>query len=197
MTIFLFLTAAYLLGAVPFGYIAFRLKKKEDIRGIGSGNIGATNVLRVTGWKLALPVAVADILKGAVPAYLGMRLFPEPWVAYAAGLLAVIGHCFPVYIRFKGGKGVATSLGVYGVLAPGPLAAIVVVFFLVIALTRTVSLGSLAAAFSFPWLAWILGEEHEAIVLGFVVFLLIALRHRRNIGRLINRSERKLGEKAR
>ncbi len=192
---YLFWLAAYLLGSLPTGYLLFRLKEKQDIRGFGSRNIGATNVLRVTGWRLALPVAVADILKGAVPVYLSLQLFPEPWVAYGAGLAAIVGHCYPVYIGFKGGKGVATSIGVYGVLALGPLFIIVAVFLLVIALTRYVSLGSLTAAFSFPFLVLILNGDTGTAVLGGVVFALIAFRHRENIARLVKGTERRLGKK--
>jgi glycerol-3-phosphate acyltransferase PlsY len=192
---YLFLLAAYLLGSIPTGYLIFRLKEKKDIRGFGSQNIGATNVLRVTGWRLALPVAVADILKGAVPVYLSLKLFPEPWVAYGAGLAAIVGHCYPVFIGFRGGKGVATSIGVYSVLALMPLFFIVAVFIGVIALTRYVSLGSLSAAFSFPLLVLILNGEPGTALLGAAVFMLIAFRHRQNIERLIRGTERKLGSK--
>jgi len=152
---YIFLFAAYLLGSVPTGYILYRLKEKKDIRGLGSTNIGATNVLRVSGWKLALPVALSDVLKGAIPVYLALRLFPEPWVAYAAGLLAVLGHCFPVYIRFRGGKGVATSVGAFAVLAHLPLLCAIAVWIIVVALTRFVSLGSLAAFLSLPFFIFI------------------------------------------
>jgi glycerol-3-phosphate acyltransferase PlsY len=194
MTI-LFLVFAYLLGSVPSGYLLYRIKEKKDIRDLGSTNIGATNVLRLTGWKLALPVALIDILKGAIPVYLALRWFPDSWVAYAAGVLAVIGHCYPVYIRFKGGKGVATSVGVYAVLAPIPLLCSMVVFVLIVALTRYVSLGSLTAFFSLPFFVWILLGERQTIALGTVMFVLIALRHRANIARLLRGSEKRLGEK--
>ena len=99
--IYLLFGFAYLLGAVPTGYLLFRLQEKKDIRSYGSQNIGATNVLRVTGWKLALPVVLFDILKGAVPVFLGLQLSSELWVACTAGFLAILGHCFPVYIRFR------------------------------------------------------------------------------------------------
>ncbi|MGB2907123.1 MAG: glycerol-3-phosphate 1-O-acyltransferase PlsY [Candidatus Aminicenantaceae bacterium] len=194
MTI-LFLVFAYLLGSVPSGYLLYRIKEKKDIRDLGSTNIGATNVLRLTGWKLALPVALIDILKGAIPVYLALRWFPDSWVAYAAGVLAVIGHCYPVYIRFKGGKGVATAVGVYAVLAPLPLLCSIAVFVLVVALTRFMSLGSLAAFFSLPFFIWIFLGDIEIVALGTATFVLIALRHRANIARLLRGSEKRLGEK--
>lgn len=190
---YLFCIFAYLLGSVPAGYVIFRLARKKDIRGYGSKNIGATNVLRVTGWKLALPVAVFDILKGAIPVYLAVRLFPEPWVAYAAGFSAILGHCFPIYIRFKGGKGVATTVGVFSVLALLPLLCILGVFVLVVALSRYVSMGSLTAAFSLPFFLFLFGHDSGKILLAAGVFLLIVFRHRKNIGHLIRGSERKLG----
>jgi glycerol-3-phosphate acyltransferase PlsY len=193
---YMFLVASYLLGSVPTGYILYRIKEKKDIRGLGSTNIGATNVLRVSGWKLALPVALSDILKGALPVYLALRLFPEAWVAYAAGFLAVLGHCFPVYIRFRGGKGVATSVGAFAVLAPLPLVCAVAIWVSVVALTRFVSLGSLAAFFSLPFFAFAFGEPAGAILLGGALFVLILQRHHANIGRLLSGTEKRLGEKA-
>ncbi len=192
---FIFLAAAYLLGSVPTGYILYRIKEKKDIRGLGSTNIGATNVLRVSGWKLALPVALSDMLKGAIPVYLALRLFPEPWVAYAAGFLAVLGHCFPVYIRFKGGKGVATTVGAYAVLAPLPLLCAMAVWVIVVALTRFVSLGSLTAFFSLPFIILFFNEQIGLALLGAAIFLLLVHRHRANIGRLLRGTEKKLGEK--
>lgn len=193
---YIFLFAAYLLGSVPTGYILYRLKEKKDIRGLGSTNIGATNVLRVSGWKLALPVGLSDVLKGAIPVYLALRLFPEPWVAYTAGFLAVLGHCFPVYIRFRGGKGVATSVGAFAVLAPLPLLCAIAVWIIVVALTRFVSLGSLAAFLSLPFFILIFGKQTGAILLGTAMFVLIVHRHRANIGRILRGTEKKLGEKA-
>ena len=193
---FILLVSAYLLGSVPTGYILYRVKEKKDIRGVGSSNIGATNVFRVSGWKLALPVALSDILKGALPVYLAWRLFPEPWVAYAAGFLAVLGHCFPLYIRFKGGKGVATSVGAYAVLAPLPLLCAMAVWIAVVALTRFVSLGSLAAFFSLPIFVLLIEKQAGLVLLGAALFALIVHRHRANIRRLLSRTERKLGEKA-
>jgi len=195
MTYILLFAFAYLLGAVPTGYLVFRFRENKDIRNLGSKNIGATNVLRVTGWKMALPVAVFDILKGAVPVYLGFKLSSELWVACTAGFLAVLGHCFPVYIKFRGGKGVATTIGAYAVLALYPLLCIIGVFVLIVALTRYVSLGSLSAALSFPLFVLLFKGSPELLILGGFVFILIVHRHRENIGRLRSSAEKKLGNK--
>lgn len=193
---FVYLLCAYLLGSFPTGYLLYKLRTKEDIRSHGSHNIGATNVLRVTGWRLALPVALGDILKGAVAVFLGMRLFPDPRIALLGGFLAVLGHCYPVYLHFRGGKGVATAVGIYAVLAPRSLLCILAVFILVILVTRRVSLGSMLAAFSFPVFTWLLDRDPQLVLLGAIVFALIVFRHRSNIQRLISGTERKIGEKA-
>ncbi len=192
---YIYLLFAYLLGSVPTGYLLYKLRTKEDIRGQGSQNIGATNVLRVTGWRLALPVALGDILKGALPVYLGLRLFSDPRIAILGGFLAVLGHCYPIYIRFKGGKGVATAVGVYSALALKPLLCILSVFALAILLTRKVSLGSLLAALSYPLFAWILEKDLNLVLLGLIIFMLITFRHRSNIHRLISGTEKIMGEK--
>ena len=192
---YLFFLLAYLLGSIPSGYILIQLKEKKDIRTLGSTNIGATNVLRITGWKMALPVAIFDVAKGALPAYLALRLFSDYRIAIVSGFFAVLGHCFPVYIKFKGGKGVATTIGVYSILAPLPLLCIIAVFILVITLTRYVSLGSLMASFSFPLFALVFRENTAVIYLGICIFILIIYRHRQNIERLLGGKERQLGEK--
>jgi glycerol-3-phosphate acyltransferase PlsY len=124
-----------------------------------------------------------------------MHFFTDPRIPILGGLLAVIGHCYPVYIRFKGGKGVATALGVYSALAFKPLLCVLIVFILVILLTRKVSLGSLLGALSYPICAWILEKDLDLFFLGVALFLLIALRHRSNIQRLLSGTERKIGAK--
>jgi glycerol-3-phosphate acyltransferase PlsY len=192
--IFVYWLCSYLLGSFPTGYLLYKLRTQGDIRSRGSHNIGATNVLRVTGWRLALPVALGDILKGAVPVYLGLRFFNDPRIALLGGLLAVVGHCYPIYLRFKGGKGVATAVGVYAVLALKPLLCVLAVFAVTILVTRKVSLGSLLAAAGFPFFAWFLGKNPQLVILGAVTFVLIAIRHRSNIHRLFSGTERKLGK---
>jgi acyl phosphate:glycerol-3-phosphate acyltransferase len=192
----LFAVLAYFFGALPTGYLAFRLGGRGDIREHGSRATGATNVMRLRGWKLALPVALADILKGFLPAFLAVRLFHDPGLALVASFLAIFGHCFPVYIRFRGGKGVATTVGAAAVIGPVPLLISAGLFAVVVGLTRYVSLGSMLAITAFPFLALVLGAGAKAAVWGAAVAALVIFRHRGNIDRLLSGRERKLGEKA-
>lgn len=194
MTI-LFVCLSYLLGSIPSGYLLFRLKNKGDIRDYGSRSIGATNVLRTTGWKLAIPVAVLDILKGFLPAFLGLKFFEDSRWALVFGFCAVIGHCYPIFLRFKGGKGVATTVGVYAAIAFIPLLLMMAVFVCVTAITRYVSLGSILGVLSFPLFSYFFQGETEILFLSAATFLLITFKHRGNIQRLILGNEKKLGEK--
>jgi acyl phosphate:glycerol-3-phosphate acyltransferase len=192
----LFAVLAYALGAVPTGYIAFRLSEKKDVRGYGSGNTGATNIMRLKGWKLAVPVVIADILKGFLPAFLAVKVFGDHRLALVAAFLAIFGHCYPIYIGFRGGKGVATTVGAFAGVAPIPFIIAAIVFLLAVALTRFVSLGSMLAAASFPAAVFLTGGRPDTVVWGGAVAILIAVRHRENIRRLLAGRERKLGEKA-
>jgi len=191
----LYALAAYLFGAIPTGYILFWLSEKKDIRGYGSQATGATNVLRLKGWKFALPVAIFDIAKGFIPVILAMRLFPDKKIALLCGFLAVLGHCFPIFIKFKGGKGVATALGAYLALAPVAALSSVAVFLIFVLLTRFVSLGSLMAVTSYPVLVYLMHGDATVLVMSLAVLSLIFFKHRANIRRLIQGSERRLGEK--
>ncbi len=193
----LFALFSYLFGSFPTGYILFSVSEKKDIRNFGSHSTGATNVLRLKGWIFALPVILGDILKGFLPVFLAMQLFPDKNFALLCGFLAVFGHCYPVYIKFKGGKGVATAVGVFSALAVKSLLIAIAIFFLVILLTRYVSLGSILAMLSLPFAIFIIQGDTEKTLLGFAVFLLIAFRHAGNIQRLIKGNERKLGERVR
>jgi glycerol-3-phosphate acyltransferase PlsY len=191
----LLLIFAYLLGAVPFGYLLFRLSEKRDIRSYGSQSTGATNVLRLKGWRYAIPVAVFDILKGAFPPLLALRLFSDFDLALACALALVLGHCFPVYIKFRGGKGVAATVGAYAVLGLKPLLLSLIVFVLLIVMTRFVSLGSLLAALSFPPFVLLFGEPRKLALLGLIIFGLIFFKHWGNLKRLLAGRERKFGER--
>lgn len=186
---------SYLFGAIPSGYLLFFISEKKDIRNFGSRATGATNVLRLKGWKFAVPVLLIDIFKGVLPPLLALEFFKDLRFALLCTLLAVVGHCFPVYINFKGGKGLATTLGAYAVLAFKPFLLSLAVFILVVAVTRYVSLGSLLAALSFPLFTIVFKGNSEIVYLGLVLFLLIVFMHRSNIARLIKGEERKLGEK--
>jgi glycerol-3-phosphate acyltransferase PlsY len=193
----LFFVLAYLAGSIPSGYIFFRLGEKKDIRRFGSQSTGATNVLRLKGWKYALPVLVIDVLKAVLPTWLALELFADKRIALGVAFLVVLGHCFPVFIKFRGGKGVSTAMGAYLVLAPLPFLLSLAIFVGVIAAARFVSLGSLLATLSFPVFAYFLNGDRELALLGLAVFIVIALRHAGNIKRLLQGQERKLGRKAR
>jgi glycerol-3-phosphate acyltransferase PlsY len=186
---------SYLFGAIPSGYIAFRISERRDIRKHGSGSTGATNLLRLKGLKWTIPVALFDIFKGVFPVYLSLKIFDDQNLALLCAFLAVFGHCFPIYLKFKGGKGVATALGAYIVLFFKPILPAFAVFVIVIVLTRYVSLGSLSAAFSYLLFALFFSGDKNLVILTIVIFFLIAIRHHGNIKRLINGEEKKLGRK--
>jgi glycerol-3-phosphate acyltransferase PlsY len=187
---------SYVLGSVPTGYLVVRILARRDVRDMGSGNTGATNVLRVRGWKMALPVAVFDVLKGFLPVALALKGFDDPAFAAFCGLLAVLGHCFPFAIGFRGGKGMATSLGAFAAIAWAPCLASFGLFVVVISLTRFVSLASILAALAFPAVYLAGGGPAAAGAIALAISAVVILRHRSNIGRLLHGTERKLGEKA-
>jgi glycerol-3-phosphate acyltransferase PlsY len=181
----------YLAGSIPFGLVLTKLAGAGDVRAIGSGNIGATNVLRTGRKGLAIATLVLDVLKGAVPVWLAGRYF-GPDMAVVAGLGAVVGHCFPVWLKFWGGKGVATALGVVLVLAPLAALVALALFVGITALTRYVSLGSILGAASTCVVAYLLGHV-QAAELFVVLAALITAKHAGNIRRLVTGTESKLG----
>lgn len=184
---------AYLLGAIPFGLILAARFAGIDVRSAGSGNIGATNVARSAGKGLGVVTLALDALKGAVPVLVAERVLHLPIaVVAAAGLAAVLGHVFPIYLGFRGGKGVATGAGVFAAIAPLPAAIAAGVFAGVFAVGRVVSLGSLVASLALIGAIVALDGRREVITLGVVVVALIVLRHTGNIQRLLSRSEKGL-----
>lgn len=189
----LFPIASYLIGAIPFGLLVGRLSG-IDVRKSGSGNIGATNVARLLGKKLGVITLLLDCLKGFLPIFLASHMLPEgpnrDTVILLCGLLAVVGHMFPVYLGFKGGKGVATGLGVFIFLSPVAMGITVAVFVITVALTGFVSAGSLAAAGLGPLWLWLLGEPIGAVITGILISALIWIKHHENIGRLIRGEEK-------
>jgi glycerol-3-phosphate acyltransferase PlsY len=205
----LIIVVAYLLGSVPSGYVLVRLFRHQDIRQTGSGNIGATNVLRSGGKGLAAATFLMDMLKGCAAVWLGGLIghLLAPAAALdnmrgLAALFAVLGHIFPVWLGFKGGKGVATGFGVFLVAAPWAALAAISVFFVVLALSRYVSLASILGAGSFPFFAWWLGHIHGGgerpaffIAVQMAVALLLIIKHHPNIRRLLSGTESKLGAK--
>jgi glycerol-3-phosphate acyltransferase PlsY len=127
----LFALVSYLFGSFPTGYILYFFSEKKDIRMFGSQSIGATNVLRLKRWAFAIPVIFMDVMKGFLPVFIALKLFPEERFALICGFLAVLGHCYPIYIKLKGGKGVATAVGLYSAVALQPLLIGIGVFFFV------------------------------------------------------------------
>jgi glycerol-3-phosphate acyltransferase PlsY len=188
--------ASYLVGSIPTGYLLVRIFGKEDVRAFGSGSTGATNVLRVKGWKAALPVAVFDILKGFLPVALAAKWFADPVFAALCGLLAVVGHCYPFSIGFRGGKGVATALGAFAAIAWAASLSAAGLFLIVVGITRFVSLGSILGSLAFPAVVFASGRPAGVAVVALAISALIVFRHKGNIGRLLRGTERKLGEKA-
>jgi glycerol-3-phosphate acyltransferase PlsY len=192
MTLFFLLIAAYLIGAIPTGVILTSLAGGEDIRNAGSGNIGATNVYRVAGRKLGIITLLGDCLKGVVPLVIAIQGFhlAETGIALVA-MAAFIGHCYPVYLGFKGGKGVATALGIFLVLSPLSVLCVLGVFVLVLWRWRYISLASISAAAAIPLL--VLLFEGSATLFGATLLIaaLVIWKHRANIERLRSGTENK------
>lgn len=187
---------AYLLGSISFAVLIVRATTGKDIRAEGSGNAGATNVLRAHGRKLALLVALADVAKGAGAVLLMRLVTADPVWTAAAGVAAVLGHVFPVFYGFRGGKGVATAVGAFLVLAPLALLCCLAVFVLVVALTRYVSLGSVIAMVLLPPVAGLLFRAPRSIVMAAsLTALVVVFKHLGNLKRLALGQERKLGAK--
>lgn len=184
------LLVGYGLGSIPFGLLLTKWAGAGDIRAIGSGNIGATNVLRTGRKGLALATLLLDLAKGGLPTALAFA-WVGPWGAALAGAGAIIGHCFPIWLGFRGGKGVATAAGVVLGLTPILFPLMLAAFIAVVAATRWVSLGSIVAACLAPLAALLLGNG-PAAWLYLLVASLIVLKHRENIGRLLKGQENRL-----
>lgn len=186
----LFVVCSYLLGSVPFGYLIFYLSEGKDIRDLGSGNIGATNVLRSKGKLAGLATLLLDVLKGALPIVYGHIHFDLPWIVLLGGLAVLLGHVFPVFLKFRGGKGVGSLVGVFLVFYYPALLVFLLVFFLTLWLSRYVSLGSLLGA-SALFFCILFTQVVEASIVVFLMLLLIVFRHRANIRRLLAGNENK------
>jgi glycerol-3-phosphate acyltransferase PlsY len=188
---------AYLLGSIPFGYLIVRWQRGIDVRATGSGSIGATNVMRNLGVLGFVATFILDAGKGLLAVLLASKLtFQNPtWVA-AAAFAAVVGHCFPVWLRFRGGKGVATGVGVFIAIAPLQVLLVLVIFAIVVAIWRYVSLGSIVATAAFPVLVYYMKHPPIQVVLGAAgAALVIIARHHANIARLLKGTESKVGQK--
>jgi glycerol-3-phosphate acyltransferase PlsY len=209
-TLYLIIAAiSYLLGSIPFGYLLVRVFRGEDIRQTGSGNIGATNVARSGAKGLGIATLVLDALKGAlavgIASYIANHeiksnaypgLISTQLMAVAA-LAAVLGHVFPVWLRFKGGKGVATALGVFCVLFPKAILVALAIFILVVLVTRYVSLGSILGAIAFPVAAYFLQDsDWLSLLLASTISFIVVIKHHQNIGRLLAGTESRFGSKS-
>jgi len=193
---------AYLLGSVSWSYLVVKAREGKDVRTVGSGNAGATNVLRAAGKGPAVIVLLLDVTKGVLAVMVARILQAAPPVIGAAAVAVVLGHVFPVFLGFRGGKGVATSAGALGALAPAALLVALLVFTAVVAWKRYVSLGSMAAAASMPLLAWIgqrlgwiAGDDPWTIAASAAIALIVIVKHRSNLHRLWQGVEPRLGER--
>jgi glycerol-3-phosphate acyltransferase PlsY len=183
----------YFSGSVPFAQLVSR-RRGIDLRRVGSGNVGASNVLRTSGVRQAVLAMCLDGIKGALAVLIAARLTSGPLAPVAAGVASVIGHVYPVWLRFRGGKGVATAAGVFAVLAPWPLVGACAVFLLCVWVTRYISVGSLAATLALAGMSTV--EDNPLVPIGAAVSaLVIVLRHRPNLTRLFAGTERRVGQR--
>jgi acyl phosphate:glycerol-3-phosphate acyltransferase len=187
------LVASYLIGAIPVGLLVARAAGGFDIRGKGSGNIGATNVLRTLGPVPAVLTLLGDVVKGYLAVRVAEVLGPEPAWGAAGALLAVVGNCWPVFLRFRGGKGMATALGAFLALVPKAVLPPAVLFIAIVAISRYVSLGSIAAVLVLPVGVFVLGYPRASTGAAALAALVILWRHRENIRRLADGKENRLG----
>jgi len=188
--------AAYLLGSIPFALIFARRWGAADLRRVGSGNLGAANVMRVSGVAAGVMVAALDMAKGAASVWLAGRFSAGPEIPAAAGFAAIVGHIYPVWLRFRGGKGVATACGVFSMLTPLAVPPALIVFVITVWVTKYISLGSLLASLALPPLAYVVGSPAPAVFAAIAASILIVVRHRSNVVRLRTGTERRLGVRA-
>jgi len=194
MEVTLAVLLAYLVGSVPFAFLLAR-RHGVDLRHAGSGNVGATNVLRTSGVPSAVVAMSLDAVKGAIAVIVAQRLTTEAVTPVAAGLASILGHIYPVWLRFRGGKGVATSAGVFAVLAPAALGVASAVFLVAVWVTRYISVGSLAAAVTLAAVASASQLPASVIVGAFIAALVIGHRHKDNLARIRAGTERRIGQR--
>jgi glycerol-3-phosphate acyltransferase PlsY len=193
------LLASYLLGAIPTSYLTARAFRGIDLREHGSRNLGATNLYRVLGWRFAIPVGLFDAAKGAIPVLVfAPRVSSSQLVALLCGVVAILGHVFSVFVRFRGGKGVATAAGVMLALTPAALGVAALVWAVLVYVTGYVSVGSIVAAAVFPVAVYLLErpDQPEILWVDALVAAAIIWLHRANIKRLIHGTESRFGRRA-
>ena len=183
---------AYAIGSIPFALLVARWWGADDLRAMGSGNLGAANVFRVSGPTAGVLVALLDMAKGVASVTLARHLTDQPGVPAAAGVAAIVGHVYPVWLRFKGGKGVATAAGVFAVLSPIAVALSLVIFAVTVVLTRYISLGSVLAALALAPITYVSGSSGPNVLAAVAASTLIVFKHRPNLVRLRTGVERRL-----
>ena len=192
---------AYLLGSIPFSFLIVKLVARKDVRSVGSGNVGATNAMRAAGKAAGIGALLLDIAKGVAAVILARRLGATPPVVGAAAVAVMLGHCYPIWLGFQGGKGVATSAGAMGALAPPAMTFTLLAFVITVAWKRYVSLGSILAAALFPLFVWItqrLGWEDRdpwLLLAAAVIGLFVVFKHRSNLERIRQGVEPRIGER--
>ncbi len=189
---FIVVGLSYLLGSIPFAFLLTRLSTGLDVRYLGSGNIGAANAFRVTRLSLGLVVFVLDAMKGALAVTLSAEIDNHEATGALSAIFVVVGHLYPVWLKFHGGKGVSTAGGAFAVVSPTSTLVAFVCFIGTVVVTRFVSLGSMMATLVLALMLGINGESTDVIIAGFAVSALIVFRHRENIGRLVSGKERRL-----
>ena len=194
MEIVLVCLMAYLLGSIPFGVVVAKFKH-VDLRQHGSGNIGATNAARTLGKTAGILTLIGDCGKGYLAPWIAGRILESEWGIAVAGLMAFLGHIFSLFLKFRGGKGVATGLGVFLYLIPGAGLSSIGIFMLTLTFTRYVSISSILAAISIPWLGIYFNASGPAIYVATAAAIITALRHHENVKRLIDGTEPKFGKK--
>ena len=192
LVIILLIFVAYVIGSVPTGYLLGKLRG-VDVRTIGSGNVGATNVARAVGKSQGIITLIADAAKGYLPVFMALQLGQDSLTVALTAMAAFLGHLFPLFLNFQGGKGVATGFGALLALAPVATLVLVVVFVLTVVATRIVSLGSLATAVAAPLSLWLFHQPPVIVVLGCFLGAMVIIRHRANIQRLLAGTEPRFG----
>jgi len=187
--------AAYLIGSIPFALILSR-RWGADLRRVGSGNLGAANVMRASGVSAGVLVAALDMAKGAVSVWIAARVSDGAELPAAAGLAAILGHIYPIWLRFRGGKGVATACGVFSMLTPPAVPPALALFAVTVWFTKYISLGSVLASMALPALAYALGSPAPAVIAAGAAAAIIVFRHRSNVLRVWLGTERRLGARA-
>lgn len=189
----LIILAGYLFGSIPFALLTARRWGATDLRRVGSGNLGAANVMRTSGVRAGVLVALLDMLKGAASVVLAERLSPNAAAPAVAGVAAIVGHIYPVWLRFRGGKGVATACGVFSILTPLAVPPALAVFVAAVWITKYISLGSVLASIALPPLAYAAGAQVPAVAAAVAASAIIVFRHRSNVARLRAGTERRIG----